>query len=169
MKIAGKPFSVHGDNLVVVNPDGYDQTIPVTNPNTWVMLLAKNPKKIIELRDPATGQLLPHAAEYQQIAKQLHLLDHCESSGAKNYRNRSKYKFLQGKGQGFLFSTRPPPHLIPSDPQGVLRELQKAVAEFRAGNESMRNIIVPLAQQAQRMKILPKNLLPRREFTWVYA
>ena len=77
-----------------------------------------------------------------------------------------KYKILQS-GSG-LYSLLPTPHLLPSDPQGVLRELQKAIAEYRAGNKSMRNIISPLIHQARRMKILPKKEC-QKEFNWVYA
>jgi len=45
----------------------------------------------------------------------------------------------------------------------------KALAELRAGNTSMRNLVVPLAQEAKRKKILPKNLLSVDEETWVFA
>ena len=39
------------------------------------------------------------------------------------------------------------------------------LAELRAGNNSMRNIVVPLAQEAKRKGILPENLLSADEET----
>ena len=66
-------------------------------------------------------------------------------------------------------SFKPSTFVIPSDRKGLLRALVQAVAELRAGNESMRNLIVPLAQEAKRKKILPDNLLSPEETTWVYA
>ena len=99
-------------------------------------------------------------------------------------------------GKGFLFTTRRPPFLskkgrgsnritktlrrsskllhpsvvlIPSNKKQLLRELLKGVAELRSGNTSMRNVVVPLAQEAKRRKILPPGLLSDREMTWVYA
>ena len=59
--------------------------------------------------------------------------------------------------------------VIPSDKEGLLRALLQAVAELRAGNESIRNLVVPLAQEAERKNILPKGLLSPEELTWVYA
>ena len=50
-----------------------------------------------------------------------------------------------------------------------MRELKKALAELRAGNTSMRNLVVPLAQEARRKRILPDGLLSPDEETWVYA
>ena len=91
---------------------------------------------------------------------------------------------MEKKGSGFLFSVRPPPFataaggkrrvkpstvVIPSDKKGLLRELVKAVAELRAGNTSMRNLVVPLAQEAKRKKILPRHLLSADEKTWVFS
>ena len=50
-----------------------------------------------------------------------------------------------------------------------MRGLVKALEELRAGNTSMRNLVVPLAQEARRKGILPVNLLSPDEETWVYA
>ena len=84
-------------------------------------------------------------------------------------------------GSGFLFSIRPPPSkkekrlfhpstvVIPSDKKGLLRALLQAVTELRAGNTSMQNVVVPLAQEAKRKKILPANLLTSDEMSWVFA
>ena len=133
------------------------------------MLLAKNPTKYIELRNVSTRKYHSYVNEYENIAEKLHFLDFVDQSGEIAVRNRTKYKILQS-GSG-LYSLLPPPHLVPSDPQGVLRELQKAIAEYRAGNKSMRNIISPLIHQARRMKILPKKECQKmyRQFNWVYT
>ena len=48
-------------------------------------------------------------------------------------------------------------------------ELNKALAELRAGNDMMRNLVVPLAQEARRMNILPPDLLSPEEETWIFA
>ena len=48
-------------------------------------------------------------------------------------------------------------------------ELNKALAELRAGNTMMRNLVVPLAQEAKRMNILPSDLLLPEEETWIFA
>ena len=65
-----------------------------------------------------------------------------------------------------MFTTRPP-LLIPSDDPGLLRSLYVALAELRAGNSSMQNIVVPFPQEAKRKGILPENLLSADEETWV--
>ena len=78
-------------------------------------------------------------------------------------------------GKGFLFTSKPPTLIhpdtvvIPSDSKGLLKNLLLAVSEFRAGNTSMRNIIVPLAAEAERKNILPKDLLTNDEKIWVFA
>ena len=64
---------------------------------------------------------------------------------------------------------KPSTVVIPSDNKGLMRELKKALAELRAGNTSMRNLVVPLAQEARRKRILPDGLLSPDEETWVYA
>ena len=59
--------------------------------------------------------------------------------------------------------------VIPSDNEGLMHALVVALAKLRACNNSMRNILVPLAQEAQRKRILPKDLLTPNETTWVFA
>ena len=59
--------------------------------------------------------------------------------------------------------------MVPSDKKGILRELYQSVAELRADNNSMQNIVVPLAQEAKRRNILPQNLLTPTEMNWVFA
>lgn len=114
---------------------------------------------------------------YIQIANKLHLLETAEERGGKYYKKFSKFRILNKarSGSGFLFSIKPPPFVkpstvvIPSDNKGLMRELVKALSELRAGNTSMRNLVVPLAQEARRKKILPKYLLEPDEETWVFA
>ena len=79
-------------------------------------------------------QYLPFVQDYVDIAKQLGLLD----SYAGSHR-RVKYKVLSHKGSGFLFSVQPPSVVLPSDRVGVLMELNKALAELRAGNFTPRS------------------------------
>ena len=78
-----------------------------------------------------------------------------------------KRKEIKNKNKKRLF--HPSTIVIPSDAKGLLRALLQAVAELRAGNTSMQNIVVPLAQEAKRKKILPRNLLSPDEMTWVFA
>ena len=168
----GRVYHVQGNTLVVAPGSGhpYETRITVHNPRTWVMLLAKNPGNIIELRNFKTREYFPYVHEYKKIAEELGFVDFVERTGEIAKRNMTKFKLLEDGG--FLYSLLPPPPLrvLPSDPQGVLRELQKALAEYRAGNASMRNIIGPLTQQAQRMKILPKSLKKTlSDFNWVYV
>ena len=59
--------------------------------------------------------------------------------------------------------------VVPSDKKGLLRELIKSVAELRSGNTSMQNVVVSLAQEAKRLKILPPGLLSPKEMTWAFA
>ena len=50
---------------------------------------------------------------------------------------------------------KPSTIVIPSDKKGLLSALVKATAEMKAGNSSMRNLVVPLEQEAKRRGILP--------------
>ena len=101
-------------------------------------------------------------------------------------KTRAKFKLLQDlerrtkSGSGFLFSVQPPPFskkrrikssivVIPSDKKGLLRALYQALAELRAGNTSMQNLVVPLAQEAKSKKILPQHLLSADEKIWVFS
>ena len=169
--VNGNPYIVEGNTLKVIQ-NGETKTFKIKHPLTWAMLLAKNPTKCtppLTYTNSITKKYLPHVIEYRKIGHKLNFANYCESTVQGNYKVRNKYKLLKETGRGFLFSVKPPSHvaIIPSDPQGVLRELQKAIAEYKAGNRSMRNIIAPLAQQAKRMKILPKNF--SKEFNWIYA
>ena len=168
--ISGYRYHIEGNSIVVHGTEGY-QDVKVVNPVTWLILLSKNPAKICDLKN-AAGDYTDAAKEFIHIGKHFNFVDNAKLTDKKGYERRTKYSMLTGgHGSGFLFSVRAPPvnKFLPSDPQGVLRELQKSLAEYRAGNKSMRNIIVPLYQQAKRMKILPKNLLSEKEFSWIYT
>ena len=172
--VTGRHYTINGNQIIVDSPSRKKGKIKITiqHPRTWVMLLAKNPNNIISNTDFRTHQTYPWVLEWQDIAQRLHFKDFIDNSPhAADVRKRAKFKMLQ-KGKGFLYSLVPPPHtvVLPSDPQGVLRELEKSIAEYKAGNSSMRNIIGPLIQQARRMKILPKYLQKTcKEFNWIYA
>ena len=66
-------------------------------------------------------------------------------------------------------TVKPSTLVIPSNKK-LLRALLQTLAELREGNTSMRNLVMPLAQEAKRKGIkLPKNLFSPNELTWVYA
>ena len=166
----------------------------ITDPYLWALLLVKNPNRInLELKTQE-GKYKKFVLDYMKIVDGLDLVTTALANPRVSVTNRIKYKLIKAihmdvSGSGFLFSVRPPPLLaaaaagdgdtgkrikpstvvIPSDKKGLLRELVKAVAEFRAGNKSMRNLVVPLAQEAKRKKILPRHLLSADEKTWVFA
>lgn len=169
--IGNNKFHVQGNTLIAENlEDGRVKSFEIESIELWKLLLVKNPKKIHLNLDSDAGKEVLN--EYRHIAKELDLLENAQT--LPNYKNRAKYKLLTKKGKGFLFSSRPPPFhpstiVIPSDKKGLLRALVKAVAELRAGNTSMQNIVVPLAQEAKRKRILPRKLLSPEEMTWVFA
>ena len=138
----------------------------------WRLLLVLNPNKI-QLKTVENGQLLPFVVQYRKIAEELELLKNYDQHVGSN--KRVKYKLLTHRGSGFLFSVRPPTLIapdtviIPSDNVFLMNSLYRALAEFRAGNSSMRNVVVPLAAEARRKKILPTHLLSDDEETWVFA
>ena len=124
--------------------------------------------------------------EYLRIVDELDLIHDAEDKGV-SYRTCAKFKLFprstkKASGSGFLFSVRPPPPfkkkkklfhpstvVIPSDKKGLLRALLQAVTELRAGNTSMQNMVVPLAQEFKRKKILPPKLLSPDEMTWGFV
>ena len=59
--------------------------------------------------------------------------------------------------------------VIPSDKKGLLCALVRAMAELKAGNTSMRNLVVPLALEAKRRGILPKEYSNVDNLNWIYA
>ena len=158
----------------------------ITDPYLWALLLVKNPNKINLQLKTQEGGYKKFVHDYMKIVDGLDLVTTALGNPHVSVTNRIKYKLIKAihmdvSGSGFLFSVRPPPLLaagkrikpstvvIPSDKKGLLRELVKAVAELRAGNTSMRNIVVPLAQEAKRKRILPRHLLSADEKTWVFA
>ena len=152
-------YEVEGDVLHV-----NDKEFEIKDLNLWKLMIVYNPSKI-QLRLKDQDDYYPFVYEYADIIDELGLLDYY--SGSKR---RVKYEILSKmhKGSGFLFSVQPPTFL-PSDRMGILSELHKALAELRAGNTMMRNMVVPLAQEARRMNILPPNLLSPDEETWIFA
>ena len=175
-KIGSYKFSVKGDRLTVRSMDSIKQ-YDINDYDLWRLLLVTRPNQIgLDLKSIEGREVLKR---FLGIVHDLDLVQDAESRGLR-YQNRAKYKLLlhgEKIGSGtFLFTARPPPQLIhpstvviPSDNKGLLRALLQAVAELRAGNTSMQNIVVPLAQEAKRKKILPLNLLSPDEMTWVFA
>ena len=166
-RIGDYVYSVDGDTLKVHgNNEEYEYEID--DIDLWKLLLVKNPQRInLNLYDKHK-QLLPFVEKYREIATELNLTN----AAAPGFKKRTKYKIaILEIGSGFLFTTHPPANtlLIPSDNPGLLRALYVALAELRAGNSSMRNIVVPLSQEARRKGILPENLLSADEETWVFA
>ena len=147
----------------------------ITDLNVWCLLLVFNPKTINLPTVTSRGMLLAYVRKYGEIAIRLGLRERYERISRN--RNRVKYKLIRNIkiGKGFLFTSKPPTLIhpdtvvIPSDSKGLLKNLLLAVSEFRAGNTSMRNIIVPLAAEAERQNILPKDLLTNDEKIWVFA
>ena len=167
-------YEIEGNKLRCTNENSDDEAVfEVDSIELWLLLLVKNPTRI-ELKLKTGKEYLPFVYEFKDIADRLQLV--ASSQHSLGFRFRRKYKILQDlehAGNGFLFTTRPPVKpdtvVLPSDKAGLLRELYTAVAELRAGNTSMQNIVVPLAAEARRLGCLPKNLLSPEEETWVYA
>ena len=167
-------YEIEGNKLRCTNENSDDEAVfEVDSLELWLLLLVKNPTRI-ELKLKTGKEYLPFVYEFKDIADRLQLV--ASSQHSLGFRFRRKYKILQDlehAGNGFLFTTRPPVKpdtvVLPSDKAGLLRELYTAVAELRAGNTSMQNIVVPLAAEARRLGCLPKNLLSPEEETWVYA
>ena len=167
-------YEIEGNKLRCTNENSDDEAVfEVDSIELWLLLLVKNPTRI-ELKLKTGKEYLPFVYEFKDIADRLQLV--ATGQNSLGFRFRRKYKILQDlehAGNGFLFTTRPPVKpdtvVLPSDKAGLLRELYTAVAELRAGNTSMQNIVVPLAPEARRLGCLPKNLLSPEEETWVYA
>ena len=154
-------YEVEGDTLRVRKGDD-EKEFEINDLNLWKLLIVLNPTKIrLKLRDGE--MLLPFVQDYIHIANELNLL-----KSYKGATTRAKYKILH-KGSGFLFSVQPPTIVLPSDKNGLISELLTALSELRAGNTMMQNLVVPLAQEAERRNILPKDLLSPDEKTWIFA
>ena len=168
-------YKVDGDTLHIMDQENEVRAFVIDNYTLWQLLLIKRPKDIgLKLKD-IRGNNTPALEEYIRIVKELDLVKIALRDGFQ-IMNRAKYKLLPKEGHGFLFTSTKPEFLIhpsvvviPSDKKGLLRTLIKSVAEMRSGNTSMQNIVVPLAQEAKRLKILPPGLLTPEEMTWVFA
>ena len=167
-------FEVAGNHLLCRN--GIEAvSFEITDINLWCLLLVFNPKQINLRTVTSRGMVLPYVRKYAEIVNRLGLRERYEHMSRT--RNRVKYKLIKGIkiGKGFLFTSKPPTLIhpdtvvVPSDAEGLLKALYLAVSEFRAGNTSMRNVVVPLAAEAQRKGVLPHNLLSNDERTWVFA
>ena len=166
-------YSVEGNILKLHVYGNEDHEFEIDDINLWKLLLVRSPRKIgLNLFDEH-DQVRPFVEKYRQIVRDLGLLD--DYANVPGFRLRTKYKIAaeSGKfaGSGFLFTSHPPnyPLLIPSDNKELLQQLCLSLAELRAGNNSMRNLVVPLAQEAKRKGILPDSLLSADEETWVFA
>ena len=176
-RIGDYSYFVNGDTLHIIDHKKEIKTFVIDDYNLWRLLLVQRPKDIgLKMRD-ITRETLD---EYVRIVRELDLVKIAMKDG--NYiKNRAKYKLIPKEGHGFLFTDIQPEFLrkktmihpsvvvVPSDKKGLLRALIQGVAEMRSGNTSMQNIVVPLAQEAKRLKILPPGLLTPEEMTWVYA
>ena len=196
-QIGDYTYAVYGNTLQAVSNHDEDedmQKFDIRDLNLWKLLLVLNPTKI-GLKLTVGGkaysgrhEYLPFVQDYVDIARKLNLLDTYRGS-----KNRVKYALLThhwgsgvaGSG-GFLYSSIPPqpqhaadpsssssstiPRVVvlPPDNPGLMSELYRALAELRAGNTSMRNLVVPMVREARRRRIrLPPDLLTTPyEDTW---
>lgn len=179
-RIGDYDVKINGD-ILQASKNGEIKSFVITDLELWKLLLVQRPNDIaLRLKDNKRQPTLA-VKEYIKIVDDLHLVAVAEKNGIP-LKNRSKFKLLPKSfiGKGFLFSKSKPNFLkrrmihpstvvIPSDKKRLLRDLLKAVAELRAGNTSMQNIVQPLAQEAKRRKILPPHLLSPKEMTWVFA
>ena len=181
-RIGSHSFRVINDNLVVDDVKSFH----ITDPDLWRLLLIKRPNSI-NLKLKSGKKYKSFVKDYERMVDELDLVDFAYAKYGERIKTRAKYKLLQDlknkSGSGFLFSIQPPPFsmkrrrrqikastvVIPSDKKGLLRALYQAVAELRAGNTSMRNLVVPLAQEAKSKKIFPPHLLSMDERNWVFS
>ena len=193
-------YAVHGNTLQAVSNHDENEDMhqfEIRDLNLWKLLLVLNPSKIgLPLTSSSSttntttttpqrvrrkvAEYLPFVLDYVFIARKLDLLDSYTGSKA-----RAKYTLLttaavanggdhSGSG-GFLFSSNPPPRIpsvvvLPPDNKGLMSELYRAVAELRAGNTTMRNLVAPMVREARRRHIhIPPDLLSPYEDTWTLA
>ena len=167
-------FEVAGNDLMC-RKGAEAVSFEITDINLWCLLLVFNPKQINLSTVTSRGTVLPYIRKYAEIVNRLGLLEMYIHTSRT--RNRVKYKLIKNIriGKGFLFTSKPPKLVhpdtvvVPSDSEGLLKALYLALSEFRAGNTSMRNVVVPLAAEAERKGVLPHNLLSNDEKTWVFA
>ena len=176
-RIGDYSFFVNGNSLFIMDHGDLVKSYVIDDYELWQLLLVKRPNDIgLKLKD-IRGKNSQTLDEFIHIVKDLDLVSIAKKDFVQ-IKNRAKYKLLPKIGHGFLFTSTKPDFLtqvnsnvvvVPSDKKGLIRELIKSVAELRSGNTSMQNIVVPLAQEAKRLKILPPGLLSPKEMTWVFA
>ena len=172
-------FVVNGNTLYIMDDGEILKSYVIDDYDLWRLLMVKRPNDIgLKLKD-IRGKNSQTLDEFIHIVQELDLVSLAKKDFVQ-IKNRAKYKLLPKVGQGFLFTSIKPDFsrksvvnpnvvVVPSDKKGFLRELVKSVAELRSGNTSMQNVVVPLAQEAKRLKILPPGLLSAKEMTWVFA
>ena len=195
-KIGDYKWRVDRDTLYIINDKEQVRSKKIENYDLWRLLLSQTPKNITVKN--RRGKNTAAVGAYRALANDLHLVESAlKRIPLARLKTRHKYPLLvagSAVGSGFLFTSKKPKFLnkrgggsssirkrrrgrlvhpsvvlIPSNKKRLLRELLKGVAELRSGNTSMRNVVVPLAQEAKRRKILPPGLLTNREMAWVYA
>ena len=177
MHIGPYTFMVDDNTLHIIDHENLVRSYMIEDYQLWQLLVVKRPNDInLKLKD-IKGKNTLALDEFIKIVQDLDLVNIALKEGFQ-IKNRSKYKLLPKVGHGFLFTSLHPEFthvnpdvvVIPSDKKGLLRALVKSVAELRSGNTSMQNVVVPLAQEAKRLKILPPGLLsPKEMMTWVFA
>ena len=127
--VGGLPYNVDGNRLSVDVGSGKDKVFQIDDIDVWKWLLLKNPESQLPIYDDGDdGGGKPTAAfrQYKDIADSLNLIDWARSSGLseKTYSQKRKYKLLinNPKGKGFLFTARPPSHIIQKKKSGKKRK-----------------------------------------------
>ena len=175
--------------------DSSIQQFDILNLDVWKLLLVLNPARIgLTLMDKRTQEYFPFVWDYFHIVRKLNLLETYTArkdrtkyvlltsllaiaSSSSSSSSGSGIKKL-GRGKKFLFSSipprpsppsiaTPPVVVLPTSDETLMSELYRALAELRAGNTSMRNLVVPMAREARQRHILPPNLLTPYEESWV--
>ena len=170
MTIGPYTYTVNGNQLIITDPKSKKKfEYKIEDADVWKLLIMYNPK----------GSFSKESLDkFAGILRDINLLRYIKSN--KKIANRRKYQLITKamSGSGFLFSTIGPKVgrgvnlstvVIPCNKKKLVHDLKVSVAEMRAGNKSMRNIVVPLARRAKKLGILPKNLLSAKDLTWVYA
>ena len=178
-RIGDYSFVVDENTLYIMDHGDIVKSYVIDDYSLWQLLLVKRPNDVgLKLKD-IRGKNSQILDEFIHIVQDLDLVNIAKKDYVQ-IKNRAKYKLLPKIGHGFLFTSTQPDFLkkarvnsnvvvVPSDKKGLIRELIKSVAELRCGNTSMQNIVVPLAQEAKRLKILPPGLLSPKEMSWVFA
>ena len=199
MLIGKYRYSVDGDMLTIHDQTEGDKSFSIQDDDVWKLLLMKTPpakirtgeaaKKYREIIKSANliGHFIPSKIRNRKkydIGKGLYLytktppqIPDLTSSDTKkaspaiteptssDVKNKSTAVTESISSNSKKVSTI----VIPAKKQRLLRMFIQSLAELRAGNESMRNIVVQLAQAAKSRNILPKNLLTDDELTWAFA